>query len=68
MSNPASTAKQNPYGYATPEWYEFEARAAGFKTPQAHMQHEYNTRAKCPHCGVPFGFNFGTGDCNCSDV
>ena len=57
----------NPYGYATNEWYEFEAKKAGFKTPQEHMQHLYSTRHRCPRCGIPQGFSFGTGDCTCDD-
>ena len=59
--------ERNPYGYATKEWYAFEAKRHGFATSQEWLQHEKAIRPKCPDCGVPFGFNFGTGDCNCAD-
>lgn len=32
------TEQRNPYGYATNEYWDFEAKKAGYKTPQAWLQ------------------------------
>lgn len=58
--------KSNPHPTGTNEYYQWEATNAGFKTVAEWARHEYNTRPKCPHCGIPKGFAMGTGDCGCN--
>lgn len=59
--------ERNPYGYATNEWYEFEAKKAGYSSVREHLTAQKATAPRCPYCGTPSGFSFGIGDCGCSD-
>lgn len=56
----------NPYGHGSNEYYEFEAKANGFTSISEYLTNLKARTPKCPSCGVAYGFNFGTGDCNCS--
>lgn len=55
----------NPYGQGSPEFYKAEAQLYGFETVKECMEWMKSVAPKCPVCGVPSGFSFGTGDCEC---
>jgi hypothetical protein len=57
--------KRNPYGYCAPGYWEFEAKKNGFKTAKDYLEHLKATAPRCPSCGTPQGFAWGTGDCGC---
>jgi hypothetical protein len=56
----------NPYGQGSAEFYEEEARLYGFKTVREYLECKRREAPLCPHCGTPYGFAFGTGDCGCT--
>lgn len=50
-----------------PEFYAEEARLYGFPTPQSYAIYKKAHTPKCPVCGTPIGFSFGTGNCGCEE-
>jgi hypothetical protein len=57
--------ERNPYGYAAPGYWEWEAKKAGYSSVQTYLEAQRRATPRCPHCGTPAGFAFGTGDCGC---
>ena len=55
----------NPYGQGSPEFWRAEVELYGFNNIQEYITYRKERTPKCPHCGTPYGFSFGTGDCGC---
>jgi hypothetical protein len=58
---------KNRFGQGSKEFYDEEARLYGFKSPQEYAIEKEKRTPKCPHCGIAYGFNMGTGDCDCGE-
>lgn len=60
---------KNRFGQGSNEFYEEEFRLYGglnrFESKAEFHQWKKANTPKCPICGVPYGYNFGTGDCEC---
>jgi hypothetical protein len=54
----------NKCGTGTNEFYETEYRLWGVSREKYWKAYRENS-PKCPCCGTPRGFSFGTGDCGC---
>ena len=54
----------NKYGQGSPEFYEEEYRLYDLGREEYWRLRKENA-PKCPVCGTPSGFSFGTGDCGC---
>lgn len=55
---------QNKHGYASPEFWKEEYRLYGITAEEYHRLGRRQA-PKCPSCGTPKGYSFGTGDCGC---
>lgn len=62
---------KNKFGQGSPEFYEEEFRLYGgydrFKSKQEYHKWKKENTPRCPVCGTPYGYSFGTGDCGCGD-
>lgn len=54
----------NKCGTGTNEFYETEYKLWGLPREKYWKVYKDNS-PKCPACGTPKGFSFGTGDCGC---
>lgn len=55
---------RNPYGQGSPEFWAEEYRLYDCTREEYHEANRA-ARPKCPHCGTPQGYAWGTGDCGC---
>jgi hypothetical protein len=56
----------NKCGTGTNEFYETEYKLWGLSREKYWAVYKNNS-PKCPCCGIPRGFSFGTGDCGCNE-
>lgn len=52
-------------GHSPSEWIESYPVGNGYC--RACIHEEYESAPRCPKCGTPKGFAWGTGDCGCGD-
>jgi hypothetical protein len=55
---------KNKFGQGSNEFYEEQYRLHDC-TRKEYWDAVKASRPKCPVCGTPQGFSFGTGDCGC---
>ncbi len=63
--NYGSRHPKNRFGQGSPEFYEEEVRLYGFTSVEEFCEWHKRTSLRCPVCGTPRGYSFGTGDCGC---
>jgi hypothetical protein len=56
----------NHNGQGSPEFWDAEYKLWGVSRSQYHEIKKEQT-PKCPTCGIPYGYAWGTGDCGCGD-
>ena len=54
----------NRHGQGSPAFWEAEYRLWGV-TRKVYHETRKSQSPKCPICGTPHGYSFGTGDCGC---
>lgn len=55
---------KNPYGQGSPDFWAEEYRLYDCSSFEYHDYRKKNL-PKCPACGTPLGYAWGTGDCGC---
>lgn len=55
---------KNKFGQGSPKFWGAEYKLWGVTRVEYHRLRREQS-PKCPVCGTPAGYSFGTGDCNC---
>lgn len=64
LGNPLTRHPDNRFGQGSPDFWEAEYRLWGLSRVDYHRIRKEQS-PKCPVCGTPHGYSWGTGDCEC---